>query len=75
MVKIEKKIAEGGYADIYRVVADDDDNINGKSSMNPINKLSSMRHTISVYDIPLDVYALKRMFFQANSGPKFLTDE
>lgn len=27
MVKIERKIAQGGYADIYRVLADDDDNL------------------------------------------------
>ena len=63
MIKIEKKIAEGGYADIYRVVADDDDNLNVKSKMNPINRLSMARHSISVYDVPLDVYALKRMYF------------
>ena len=75
MIKIEKKIAEGGYADIYRVIADEDDNVHMKQSLNPISALGARKHTISVYDVPLDVYALKRMFFQANSAPKLLSEE
>ena len=75
MIKIEKKIAEGGYADIYRVIADEDDNVHIKQSLNPISALGARKHTISVYDVPLDVYALKRMFFQANSAPKLLSEE
>lgn len=77
MIKIEKKIAQGGYADIYRVIMDEDDNVHMKQSASLMNIVGSARssRTISRYDVPLEVFALKRMYFQAQVPPRVLTME
>ena len=73
LIKIDRKIAEGGYADVYRVVHDNQNQNDSTTNTNPLFSMNKFgRHTISIYDEPLDVYALKRMYFQSNSPPKIL---
>ena len=69
-VKVDKKIAEGGYADVYRVV---DDGVSGSGKFS--GGILGFWQSREAGAGPPEVFALKRMYFFSKTQPNVISEE